>query len=374
MKHQIKITFLTLLSVLLLSGMMNAQTLPLNSFGIFPPGGVFNPNGKFTAIGESGGVPGPTANGCDLYGFRAQLAPNQAVNLGIQLLNPTLPSPTLSFESNLPLLILQQNAVGTGNGAPTGCGKVLGFYFDNTTVPGVNNIVYTIFGSGLASGGVWVNSDRKLKRNIEPVTSALSIVNELNGVTYDMRNDEYPELNLNQGRNYGFLVQDVKAVMPEAVTYGVNPDGTRSDFQALNYDMIIPVHNEAIKEQQEIIDAQNEIIKALEDRLARLENLLTPTNPTNDGTINIPDADRAMIQQNRPNPFSGVTVIDYSVPVSINNAQVVIYDLNGAQLKSYAALGTGSIEFDASALSSGIYIYALVANGQTLARQKMVVQ
>ncbi|MEL6134288.1 MAG: hypothetical protein AAFR59_13070, partial [Bacteroidota bacterium] len=99
---------LTIALTLMFSISAQAQTSPSNSFGIFPPGGPFNPNAKFTAIGESGGVPGPTANGCDLYGFRAQFAPDLAVNLGVQRASisifPTSPPfifnvPTLSFEN-----------------------------------------------------------------------------------------------------------------------------------------------------------------------------------------------------------------------------------------------------------------------------------
>ena len=371
MKHQIKTTLLSLLTTIFMVGMLNAQTLPLDNFAIFPPGGVFNPNAKFVSMGESGGVQGPI-NGCDLYGFRAQTTPTDAVNLGMEILSATVSLPTLTFESTLPLFISQRNANGNGTGGNLTCGKILAYYFDNTTAGGQNNVVYTIFGSGFASGGIWVNSDQKLKKNVEPIASAIDIVNELEGVTYEYRVDEYPEMNLNRGRNYGFIVQDVKEVMPEAVTYGVDPDGKQSEFQGLNYDMIIPVLTEAVKEQQAVIESQEEVIKSLEDRLARLENLLSPTVPATDGAVNTFDSG-ATLNQNRPNPFEGVTTIEYSVPEN-TNAELVIYDLNGTAMKAYNVVGVGSVEFDASTLSSGIYVYALIANGQTLARQKMVVQ
>ncbi|MFV1968778.1 MAG: tail fiber domain-containing protein, partial [Pirellulaceae bacterium] len=110
-----------------------------------------------------------------------------------------------------------------------------------------------------------VPSDRRLKRNIQPVRNSLDTVTRLSGVTYEWRTDEYPDRSFEEGRHIGFIAQDVETVVPEAVTVG--PDGTYS----MRYQEIIPILVEAIKEQQETIDEQRGVIARLDDRLTALE-------------------------------------------------------------------------------------------------------
>lgn len=384
MKQQFKTVVLTLAVVALAFSMASAQILPLNNFGISPPGSPFNPNGKFTSLGESGGVPGPTPNGCDLYGFRAQIDTNSAVSLGVQALGISN-IPTLSFETvgSLPLFIQEQNASGMGGVGGLGCGTLLAFYGTGVTGPlPQTNYVYTIIGSAVASGGVWAPSDKNLKRKIEPIKDAMSIVERLNGFTYEYRTDERPELNLTQGRQYGFLTQEVKEVMPEAVGTPPGMDGQPADYQVMNYDMIIPVLTEAIKIQQDEIQLQDETIQkqedkisGLEERLERLEGLLLKqANDRVDEATNI-KVEGISLKQNRPNPTTGITTIEYSVPTTLNNAQLAIYDINGRLVNSMGiAAGNNSLDIDTNAMSAGVYFYAIEANGQSLARQKMVVK
>ncbi|MEM1318804.1 MAG: tail fiber domain-containing protein [Bacteroidota bacterium] len=380
MKFNFKTSLFTVLSLVALSFTAQAQVSPSNSFGIFPPTGPFNPNGKFTAIGESGGVPGPTANGCDLYGFRAQTDSSTAVNLGMQdFFGRQIP--TLSFEgAGTPLIIQAQNATGNGNGFITGCGKILGWYFDSSTIGGQTNVVYQVFGSAFASGGIWVPSDKNLKRDIQPVSNAMEILQELEGVTYEYRTEERPELNLNEGRQYGFIAQDVEKVMPEATQNVFNAKGEIDDYISMNYDMIIPVITEAVKGQDETIKYQEEVIneqaeqineqaneiESLKDRLARLEALVLGTKPA---------ASSVDLRQNRPNPFNGVTTIEYNIPQDMNNADLVVYDVRGVELQRVnVAAGQGSVDFDASNLSGGVYFYSIEVNGQNVARQKMIIK
>ena len=400
MQKHLKVVILAIASIAISFSMATAQVLPLDNFGIFPPGGApFNPFGKFASIGESGGAQGPTANGCDLYGFRAQIDTFNAVSLGIQNIPRTRTpfSPVLSFESigSTPFYILQQDARPNGtSGATFGCGKVLATYNVRLSTGGpISRIpfVYNIFGSALATGGNWVASDKTLKRDIQPIKNAMEIVQKLNGVNYAYRADERPELNLNQGREFGFLTQEVKEIIPEAVATPPGLDGEAADFDAMNYNMIIPILTEAIKIQQDEIDAQNdeistqrEVIKKQQDaietlaaRLREIEEKLgigeaRASSPSNaSGIAN----DNIMLGQNRPNPTSGLTMIDYSLTDDVQNAQLVIYDASGRAVKRFALEnGVGSVEYNTNELTSGIYFYTIESNGSNLARQKMVVK
>jgi len=70
------------------------------------------------------------------------------------------------------------------------------------------------------------------------------------------------------------------------------------------------------------------------------------------------------LEQNFPNPFNPSTVIQFSVPEQTHVA-LVVYDLLGRQVlnlvDSDLSAGNYSVTFDASGLSSGVYIYRLEA-------------
>lgn len=73
-----------------------------------------------------------------------------------------------------------------------------------------------------------------------------------------------------------------------------------------------------------------------------------------------------LLNQNYPNPFNPSTVISYSLPTP-SNVELDVYDLTGRMVKKLESglksSGTHSITFDGSDLSSGLYVYALRANG-----------
>ncbi|MEM9819608.1 MAG: tail fiber domain-containing protein [Bacteroidota bacterium] len=356
MKQFIRTTFLNLLCLVFLASTAHAQLIATDNLGNYPPTGPFDLNGKFVSIGESGGIPGPI-NGCDFYGFRSQVDSITAINVGMLSLG-TVSLPATSF-SNFPMLIVQDNATGAGTGGLTGCGKILAAYFDGLT--GGTNVVYQVLGSAVATGGTWIPSDLMLKRNVRSIGGALDLVNQLNGVTYQYRTDQFPELGLNSGQQYGFIADEVKTILPEAVQATFTETGELADYDVMNYDMIIPVLTEAIKEQQAII-------KTMEERIARLESQKGSSSTLN-GSPGI------NLQQNRPNPFIGVTNISYNIPLNIKNAKLVIYNTNGAVIDIFNITGgQGDLDYDASQLSSGIYFYAIEQNGQSLARKKMVVK
>ena len=84
-----------------------------------------------------------------------------------------------------------------------------------------------------------------------------------------------------------------------------------------------------------------------------------------------------ILTQNYPNPFNPVTSITYRIPASgwIN---LNVYDLAGRNvarlLNEYKVAGGYSLKFDASDLSSGIYVYRLEAEGHSLARKMILMK
>ena len=71
------------------------------------------------------------------------------------------------------------------------------------------------------------------------------------------------------------------------------------------------------------------------------------------------------LTQNYPNPFNPTTTISYNLPKS-GLVNLVIYDVLGKEIKrlvsEYKHAGSYKINFDASALASGVYFYSLRAN------------
>jgi hypothetical protein len=71
-----------------------------------------------------------------------------------------------------------------------------------------------------------------------------------------------------------------------------------------------------------------------------------------------------VLEQNYPNPFNPETCIEYLVPSS-EYIILKVYDILGNEVAELVnerkEAGTYKINFDASALSSGIYFYKLQA-------------
>ena len=77
-------------------------------------------------------------------------------------------------------------------------------------------------------------SDERVKTNIRPITNALDITEQLSGVRFNWKENQKPSI--------GVIAQEVEKVLPELVTQG--------EVKSVNYNGIIGVLIEAIKEQQ----------------------------------------------------------------------------------------------------------------------------
>ena len=89
----------------------------------------------------------------------------------------------------------------------------------------------------------------------------------------------------------------------------------------------------------------------------------------------VEDIDQVRMDQNKPNPFSGSTVISLNVPESAKQANIFIYDLSGKQVQSLPVTERGETDITvyASNLSAGMYIYTLVVDGQVKVTRRMIV-
>ncbi len=106
-------------------------------------------------------------------------------------------------------------------------------------------------------------------------------------------------------------------------------------------------------------------------------NILDFDNPTvvvTDENLVVKDY---ALEQNYPNPFNPTTRISYSLPKA-GNVVLKVYDILGKEVTTlvngYNNEGQYIVEFDASKLSSGIYIYKLTSGNFTSVKKMQLVK
>lgn len=84
----------------------------------------------------------------------------------------------------------------------------------------------------------------------------------------------------------------------------------------------------------------------------------------NTGTNQTVIPDKYILKQNYPNPFNPTTNIEFELPVG-NFVVLKVYDINGREIKTlineFKPAGRYLFSFNASDLSSGIYIYKIIS-------------
>ncbi|HAW78630.1 MAG TPA: hypothetical protein DF712_10570 [Balneola sp.] len=84
-----------------------------------------------------------------------------------------------------------------------------------------------------------------------------------------------------------------------------------------------------------------------------------------------------LLKQNFPNPFNPTTTISYTLPEA-TNVSLNIYNMLGIHIISlqngFKPAGEHSITFDASSMSSGLYIYKLSAGATTLTKRMTLIK
>jgi hypothetical protein len=116
-----------------------------------------------------------------------------------------------------------------------------------------SNILTVLQGGGPAISDGWdTYSSRRWKTNIQTLHGALSKVEQLRGVSYDLKDSGKHEV--------GVIAEEVGEVVPEVVSYEENG----KDARGVDYSRLTVLLIEATKEQQqEIRQEQAELAKAL---------------------------------------------------------------------------------------------------------------
>ena len=257
--------------------------------------------------------------------------------------------------------------------------------------------------------GGWSNpSDRRLKKNIENYQDGLDQLMEIKPVWFQY-NSKMEHANTDE-KYVGVIAQETKKVAPYMVekSYQVNGESYYSfNYTAFTYMLINAVQEqqkqlkeekvandslrqvlknqqEQLNNQQEQLDKQQEQIVQLRERLNQLAqqkegnaNRFKKSENINEKTVSISGKDgqkQAMLLQNRPNPYSGETIIPYYLPKDFETANILITNTNGQMIKrvNLEQPGKGELTLRTKGLNAGQYFYSLTVDGQKIQTRKMV--
>lgn len=266
--------------------------------------------------------------------------------------------------------------------------------------------------------GLWVNgditvtgnylpSDERIKKNVQEYHTGLDALRQVNVKTYQYKTN----LGITDTVNtkVGVIAQELMQVLPNAVDnfLGVlnNPaDSTEApqDIFRIDQNVLLFTAINAIKEldgkNQDLENKNQELTQAVEQQSQRIEEMLNrldqccvanhngnrtgqiQPNETennfegNNIKVELSNANRIILNQNEPNPFKEKTIIKYSIPNEVKQAEIIFFDQQGSIIKSVLieTRGVGQLEVYSSNLSAGTYSYSLVADGVSIDTKKMV--
>lgn len=285
-------------------------------------------------------------------------------------------------------------------GLISGDGKFLGYSNKNLTLWTCKNYTYTtamtinydtrnvgigrtphatakldVAGDIAINGTIKLTSDMSIKENSKPITNTKDKLIQLQAISFNYKKDVLENEKTNYGdttdnysqinpdsfykqKRYGFSAQDLQKVFPDLVTK--DEDGILS----VDYIGIIPLLVEAIKEQQVMIDSL--ISKNLDSKFKN-------TTGSESSELSINNGENSLFQ-NSPNPFTESTKIEFYLSEKVSSATIFIYDMNGSQKKSIALTDKGysSVIIKGNELKAGMYLYALVADGEIIGTKQMI--
>ncbi len=244
-------------------------------------------------------------------------------------------------------------------------GRYAGFFRGNVYVTG------NIYGRLLTSSAIMSTQNlRSLSneqlRGGETVTDKM---NQLNIVQYNLKRPEEmlasrsvnagdtvevaptlsPEdLQALEKPHYGLIAQELKEIYPELVYE--NSEGELS----INYVEMIPLLVQSIQELTSkitVLEAQN---------ATQIESI---------GKV-----EETLLFQNTPNPFNQDTEIAFTLPESVQNASLYIYNMNGNQIDQIplSQRGKSAITLKGKTLAAGMYIYTLIADNKVVDSKRMI--
>ncbi|MCB0749039.1 MAG: T9SS type A sorting domain-containing protein, partial [Ignavibacteriae bacterium] len=255
---------------------------------------------------------------------------------------------------------------------------------------------------GTDDGNVWVTKDYGV--NWKNISSTLPL-RWVTRLTVDPKNENIvyvtfsglrwaeSEAHVFRSDNMGNSWNAITNGLPEAPVNAFAIDNNNSDILYLGNDVGAFISKDA-GNNWEILGDNLPIVVVNDMKIHPTENYLAigthgrgmfkmDLNPlTNNKKVknNLPET--FSLSQNYPNPFNPTTVIEYSVPHTINDnfssLKLIIYDVLGNEIKTLINKkqkpGNYKLTFDAAKLSSGIYYYNLSSESFSITKKMVLLK
>lgn len=231
--------------------------------------------------------------------------------------------------------------------------------------------------STLTANEIVTLSDYRVKENIKALSNSSSLDNLMNMNVVEYNYNENMIAPIDDGsdtatvvsrarqldkeesaipakKHYGLIAQELQQIYPDLVKE------SQEGYLTINYLEIIPLLVSSVQE--------------LNSKLEKYENGTIKKAPAYKPEDTELDAIVTTLYQNTPNPFTESTLIQCDIAESVANANLYIYNMNGEQITEFVITerGSTSVTIDGGSLSAGMYLYALVADGQVIDTKRMI--
>lgn len=223
-------------------------------------------------------------------------------------------------------------------------------------------------------------SDGRFKKEIKEDVSGLAFINQLRPVSYTIDNEglnkflgisEDNKKQMNSAartkvvRQTGFIAQEVEAVIKKTgyVFHGVEAPQSETDHYSIRYaEFVVP-----------LVKAVQELTTLLNEQQAKIDELLAQTNKSESDVIQSKQKN-ILLLQNNPNPFTVDTEISMDLPEGVRQATIMVYALDGKEIKSIPVHNRGhvAVKIQANELNAGMYIYSLIADSKVIDTKRMI--
>jgi len=203
-------------------------------------------------------------------------------------------------------------------------------------------------------GNTWFNaSDKNLKKNFRSIAqeSMLSKVMQLKIERWNYKTDQ------TSVDHIGPIAQDFNKIFAlggndKAISTVDEIGVALAAIQELGIKM---------KKLEQLVQTQQELISSV-------------LNSKADESVQSKSDNSIELFQNNPNPFKIDTEIRMNIPLNVNESILYLYDLQGKPLKSFVITGRGntSVKLEGGSMTSGMYLYALIADSKVVGVKKMI--
>lgn len=125
----------------------------------------------------------------------------------------------------------------------------------------INNSGSVTFNGSVTAPAYYYTSSLRFKENVAPISDALAVTRQLQGVRFTWKDSGRPSL--------GLIAEEVAQVLPEVV----ERNAENGQMEGVNYSVLVAVLIEAVKQQQQQLDGYRAKVASLEAQMSKFETV-----------------------------------------------------------------------------------------------------